>query len=57
MKTLGFDTVLEDFNSEHDDDPDAMKNAQKIIDYGKYWCQPNEWRFMYGTLEDDVRNF
>jgi hypothetical protein len=57
MKTLGFDSVLEDFKSEHDDDPDAMKNAQKIVDYGNYWCESEEWKFMYGNVEDDVRNF
>ena len=55
MKTLGFETVLEDFISQHDDDPDAMKNTQKRVDYGNYWCQSNEWKFMYGMLEDDVR--
>jgi len=55
MKTLAFDSVLENFISEHDDDPDAMKNAQKRIDYGKYWCTPNDWKFMYGRIDDDVR--
>ena len=56
MKTLGFDTVLKDFKAEHDDNPDAMKNAQKVVDYGKYWCQSKECLFLYGKIEDDVRN-
>ena len=54
MKTLGFDNVLEDFNTKYDDDPDAIKNAKKRIEYGKYWCAPNDWKFMYGKIEDDV---
>lgn len=57
MKTTSFDYVLEDFISEHEDDPDAMKNAQKRIEYGKKWCTPHEWKFMYGKIEDDVSTF
>src|ERR1700734_1348155 len=57
MKTLAFDSVLEDFSSEHDDDPDAMKKAKKRVNYGKYWCTPNNWKFMYGKIENDVSNF
>jgi hypothetical protein len=57
MKTLGFDSVLEEFNSEHADDADAMKNAQKRIEFGKYWCTQHDWKFMYGTIEDDVSTF
>lgn len=57
MKTLAFDSVLESFNSENDDDPDAMKNAQKRIEFGKYWCTPKDWKFMYGGIQDDVRTF
>lgn len=57
MKTLGFDSVLESFISENDDDPDAMKNARKRIEFGKYWCTPMDWKFMYGSIEDDVRSF
>jgi hypothetical protein len=57
MKTLGYENVLEDFNSEHADDPDAMKNAQKRIEYGKNWCTTHEWKFLYGRIEDDVRTF
>jgi hypothetical protein len=54
MKSLGFDTVLEDFNSQHVDDPDAMKNVQKRIEFGEYWCTSGEWKFLYGKIEDDV---
>jgi hypothetical protein len=54
MKTLAADNVLEDFISKHDDDPDAMKNEQKRIAYGEYWCGANDWKFMYGRIEDDV---
>ena len=55
MKTQGYDSVLESFISENDDDPDAMKNAQKRIEFGRYWCTPTEWKFLYGRIEDDVR--
>ena len=54
MKTLGFDIVCEDFKSEHADNPDAMKSAKKRIEYGKYWCTQNDWKFLYGKIEDDV---
>ena len=57
MKALGFDNVLEDFISEHDDDPDAIRNAQKRIGYGTYWCAQNDWKFLYGRIDDDVRTF
>jgi hypothetical protein len=57
MKTLGFDNVLEDFKSEHDDDPDAIKNAKKRVQYGKYLCTINDWKFMYGRIENDVSSF
>ena len=52
MKTLGFDNVVEHFISEHKDDPDAMKNAKKRVKYGKYWCKPEDWKFLYGTIND-----
>jgi hypothetical protein len=54
MKTLGFENVLEDFNSKHADNPYAMNNAKKRIEYGKNWCAPNDWKFMYGKIEDNV---
>ena len=54
MKTLGFDNVLKIFNTKYDDDPDMMKNPKKRIEYGKYWCAQNDWKFMYGKIEDDV---
>jgi hypothetical protein len=52
MKTLGFEIVCEDFKSEHKDDPGAIKNARKRIEYGEYWCAHQEWKFLYGTIED-----
>ena len=57
MKTLGFENVLENFNSQYADDPDAMKDAKKRIEYGKYWCTPLDWKFLYGNIEDEVRTF
>jgi hypothetical protein len=52
MKTSGFDNVLEKFISEHEDDPDAMKNVKKRTKFGKYWCTQEEWKFLYGRIED-----
>lgn len=57
MKVLGFESVVEDFKSKHNDDPDAMKSAEKRIEYGKYWCAPNNWKFMYGKIKNDVSTF
>ena len=54
MKTLGFDNVLEDFNSKHADDPDVITNVQKRIEYGRHWCTEHDWKFMYGMINDDV---
>jgi hypothetical protein len=51
---VGLENVVDNFNAEHDDDPDAIKNAAKRVEYGKYWCAPSNWRFMYGRIEDDV---
>jgi hypothetical protein len=52
MKTLAFENVLEKFISEYKDDPDAMKKERKRIEYGQYWCETHEWKFLYGRIED-----
>lgn len=52
MKTAGMDNTIADFLSQHTDDPDAIKNAKKRVAYGEYWCKDNEWKFMFGTVED-----
>ena len=52
MKIQALQVIQEDFTAQHSDDPNALKNAKKRVEYGKDMCTKEEWKFQYGKIDD-----
>ena len=46
--------TIADFLNQHTDDTDTIKNAEKRIAYGQYWCKEGKWKFIFGNADKNV---
>jgi hypothetical protein len=54
LKIQAFQSVQDDYLAQHVDDPDALENTEKRIQYGKYLCTEEEWVFLYGKIGHNI---